>query len=75
MAVKKGIKEGILDIGRYRPTKGSKLFAALKGVIDAGIECPYDEKKVPSEERLTGTHLNKEITPLINEIKTKIIGS
>jgi len=70
----KGIKEGILDIGRYRPTTGNKLFAALKGVLDAGIECPHDDTKIPAEDRILGKHLNKEITPLVGEIKGKIIG-
>ena len=32
-----GVKEGVLDIGRKIPVKGSKVFAALKGVLDAGI--------------------------------------
>lgn len=70
----KGIKEGVLDIGRYRPTSGNKVFAALKGVLDAGIDCPHDNSKIPSEDRILGKHLNKEMTPLVNEIKIKITG-
>lgn len=70
----KGIKEGIMDIGRYRPTTGNKLFAALKGVIDAGIDCPHDDIKIPPEDRLFGKHLNKEIMPLVDKIKIKITG-
>ena len=70
----KGIKEGILDIGRYRPTAGNKLFAALKGVLDAGIESPHDDTKIPAEDRILGKHLNKEIPSLVSEIKIKIIG-
>ena len=70
----KGIKECILDIGRYRPTTGNKLFAALKGVMDAGVDCPHDGTKIPSEDRILGKHLNKEITPLVGDIKSKIIG-
>jgi len=73
-AMKKGIKEGILDIGRYQPTKGNKLFATLKGVVDAGIQCPYDEGMIPSEERILGKHLDDKIAPLTGEIKNKIIG-
>ena len=73
-AQEKGVKEGILDIGRYVPTTGSKLFAALKGVVDAGITCPHDESKIPKEERLLGNHLNKDIPPAVNDIKSKIIG-
>jgi len=73
-ALDKGLKEGILDIGRYRPTNGNKLFAALKGVVDAGVQCPYDEEMIPSEDRILGKHLDEKIAPLIGEIKTKTIG-
>ncbi len=69
-----GLTEGVLDIGRNVPTKGSKLFAALKGVTDAGIICPHDENKLPTEDRLMGKHLNNEIMPAVTEIKNKIIG-
>jgi large subunit ribosomal protein L18 len=69
-----GIKEGILDIGRYRPSTGNKMFAALKGVLDAGIECPHDDTKIPTEDRILGKHLNKEISHLVNKTKVKIIG-
>ena len=73
-AREKGVTEGILDIGRYRPTRGNKLFATLKGVIDAGIQCPYDEGILPSEDRILGKHLDDKIAPLTGEIKNKIIG-
>jgi len=70
-----GINEGVLDIGRNMPTKGSKLFAALKGVIDAGINCPHDDSIIPSEDRIMGKHLNNEIMPVVNEIKSKVVGA
>jgi len=54
----KGVKNAILDIGLINPTKGSKIFAALNGVIDAGIEVPYDEKKIV-KGRIDGTHIAK----------------
>lgn len=73
-AVDKGIKEGILDLGRCVPVTGSKVFAALKGVLDAGVECPCDDEKIPGEDRILGKHLNKEIMPVVNDIKSKIIG-
>lgn len=73
-AKEKGIEHGVLDIGLYHPTIGSTLFASLKGVLDAGIECPHDAQMLPKEERIYGVHLNKEIKPLVGDIKTKIIG-
>lgn len=73
-AIDKGIKQGILDIGRNPPTTGNKLFAAVKGVVDAGIECPHDASKVPAEDRILGKHLDKEILPAVGKIKSTIIG-
>jgi large subunit ribosomal protein L18 len=70
----KGIEEGVLDIGLYQPTVGNKLFASLKGVVDAGIQCPHDKEIIPKEDRIHGVHLNKDIKPLVGEIKSKIIG-
>ena len=68
------IKEGILDLGRQIPTSGSKNFAAVKGIIDAGVTCPHNEEKLPDETRLMGEHLDKKMSSDVNNIKTKIIG-
>lgn len=73
-AKKAGIKECVLDIGLYPPVVGSKIFASVKGVVEAGVECPCNEEKLPSEDRITGKHLDKEIMPIVNDIKNKIIG-
>ncbi len=55
-AKKAGIEEAVLDIGLIPPTKGSRLFALLNGVVDAGIEVPYDEEKL-GKERTNGSHI------------------
>jgi large subunit ribosomal protein L18 len=41
-----GVDAAILDIGMVIPTKGSKVFAVLHGVIDAGVEVPHGEEKI-----------------------------
>ena len=53
-----GIKEAILDIGLVSPTKGSKIFAVLSGVVDAGVEVPHSEEKIV-KERMKGDHIAK----------------
>ncbi|KON33346.1 MAG: hypothetical protein AC479_04985 [miscellaneous Crenarchaeota group-6 archaeon AD8-1] len=55
-AKNKGVKSAILDIGLINPSKGSKIFGALCGIIDAGIDIPHDEKKI-IKERLDGLHI------------------
>jgi large subunit ribosomal protein L18 len=55
-AKSKGVREAILDVGLISPTKGSRLFAALGGVLDAGVEVPHDEEKIV-KERAKGEHV------------------
>lgn len=73
-AKEKGISECVLDTGRHPPVTGSKIFASVKGVIDAGVDCPHNEEKIPNEDRIMGKHLDKEIETAVNGIKSKIIG-
>ena len=70
----KGISECVIDFGRHPPVTGSKIFASIKGIIDAGVECTHNEEKLPNDERIVGKHLDKEVTPAVNDIKNKIIG-
>ncbi|MEM3769993.1 MAG: 50S ribosomal protein L18 [Candidatus Bathyarchaeia archaeon] len=53
----KGIEEAVLDVGLHSPTKGARVFAALKGVLDAGLSVPYGEEKLPDEKRIQGAHI------------------
>jgi large subunit ribosomal protein L18 len=53
----KGIEEAILDIGLHAPSKGARIFAVLKGVLDAGVEVPHSEEKLPDEKRIDGEHI------------------
>ncbi len=48
----KDIKKVILDSGLIPSTKGSRIYAVVKGVADSGIEINYDEKILPSEDRI-----------------------
>ena len=59
LSLEKGIKEAVLDLGLQSALKGSKLYAVLKGVVDAGVKIPVDESVFPSEDRLNGTHITK----------------
>lgn len=56
-SIRAGIKEAIVDIGLHRPVKGAKIFAVLKGAVDAGLEIPHGEEKLPSQDRIKGKHI------------------
>jgi len=53
----KRIKRIILDTGLIPNTKGSRVYAVVKGIADSGIEIKYDDKVMPSEERIKGNHI------------------
>lgn len=49
----------IVDLGLQSVTKGSRLFAAVKGVADGGVKVPLGPENVPSMDRCMGVHLSK----------------
>ena len=57
-AVAHGVKEAVLDIGLRGPTKGSKIFAALKGLADSGLNVPHSDDRLPPMERINGSHIS-----------------
>ncbi|WP_069807560.1 50S ribosomal protein L18 [Vulcanisaeta thermophila] len=56
-ALLKGVKEAIADIGLHRPVKGARVFAVVKGAVDAGLNVPHGEDILPDEDRLVGKHI------------------
>ncbi|MBU5557829.1 MAG: 50S ribosomal protein L18 [Candidatus Aenigmatarchaeota archaeon] len=52
-----GISAAVLDIGLATSTPGSRLYAALKGVLDTGINVPHSSDMLPSEDRINGKHI------------------
>ncbi|MCC5994054.1 MAG: 50S ribosomal protein L18 [Candidatus Aenigmarchaeota archaeon] len=72
MALFKGIKEAILDIGLYTSTKGGRMYAFAKGAIDAGLSVPCSEEMFPSEDRIKGLHISEEVAKNFEEVKKNI---
>ena len=56
-AKSRGVKEAILDVGLNPPVKGSRVYAALKGAVDAGLDVPHNPEILPDESRVTGEHI------------------
>ncbi len=56
-SIASGNTEAVMDIGLQASIKGSKLYAALKGAIDAGLAMPAGEKIFPDQKRLSGVHI------------------
>jgi large subunit ribosomal protein L18 len=71
-AKKAGQDSAVLDIGLNRATPGARVFAALKGAVDGGLDIPYGEEILPSEERLKGAHIaayNKNASDIVNNVE------
>jgi len=70
-ALEKNIKKMIIDTGIIKSTKGSKIYAFVKGVIDSGVEIPHDAKVFPDNSRILGEHTknDEKIKNIINKIK------
>ena len=54
-ALRGGIKQAILYTGTRRYTQ--RIAAALKGLVDAGLDIPASPEAFPPQERLNGEHL------------------
>ena len=68
----KGVTRAVLDIGRHEPTRGGRLFAALQGLQDAGVEIPAGEGIAPSPERIRGAHIGDPIPKMFDDVKKKL---
>lgn len=74
VAKKSKSKNAILDVGLENPTKGSKIYAVLKGAVDGGVKIPHSEEALPKKERIEGKHIEgKDVSKNFQDTKEKII--
>lgn len=67
----KGLKGTvILDIGLNPSTKGSRIYAAVKGFSDSGNKINFDEKIIPAKERIEGKETG--LSEIFNKIKGEL---
>jgi large subunit ribosomal protein L18 len=67
-----GTESAVLDLGLRHPTEGGRIAAALKGLLDAGIEIPHGEGGFPGADRLNGKHLAKPLPNPLESYKLKL---
>jgi len=68
--IKKGLENPIPDFGMIRNLHKTKIYAFLKGLLDAGIKINYKEEIFPEQERIQGGSLKNKIP--FEKIKSKI---
>ena len=69
-AMGKGAKNALLYSGTRKYTQ--RMAAALKGVIDAGLEVAANSETFPPEKRIKGEHLS--VKNDVNQFKSTIDG-
>ena len=69
-AMGKGAKNALLYSGTRKYTQ--RMAAALKGVIDAGLEVAANSETFPPEKRINGEHLS--VKNDVNQFKSTIDG-
>ncbi|MFP3162684.1 MAG: 50S ribosomal protein L18 [Acidianus hospitalis] len=57
-AKKAGIESAVADIGLFTPTKGARVFYAIKGALDAGLKVPMGDIEL-DENRIKGAHISE----------------
>lgn len=57
MKCKGKVEEVIVDMGFQKSNHGSRIYAAIKGFLDAGVNVRCDESIFPAEDRITGKHI------------------
>jgi large subunit ribosomal protein L18 len=67
-----GHSEAVLDIGLAASSSGSRVFAALKGMVDAGLDIPHSEEIIPSDDRISGAHADEALAAALETTKAKI---
>ena len=65
----------IVDFGMARTSHKTKIFAFLKGLIDAGVKIECPEEAFPEQERLEGKSMKEDFSKMISDVKIKIGGS
>ena len=71
-ALGQGANYAILYTGTKKYTQ--RMAAALKGVIDAGVQVPASEETFPSEDRINGEHLTvkNEVSKMKSTIDSEV---
>ena len=65
-ALSAGHDSAILDIGLASSSPGNRIFAALKGMIDAGLDVPHGDGVLPSDDRANGAHIDDSLAAAVD---------
>lgn len=62
----------IIDLGMQRTLYKTRVYAFIKGLIDAGLEVNCKEEAFPEDERIAGANMKEDFTKTFETIKSKL---
>ena len=71
-ALSAGHDSAILDIGLAASPPGNRIFSALRGMVDAGLDVPHGEGVLPSDDRINGAHIDESLAAAVETAKNAI---
>ena len=71
-ALSAGHDSAILDIGLAASSSGNRIFSALRGMVDAGLDVPHGEGILPSDDRINGAHIDESLAAAVETAKNAI---
>ena len=74
-AIAAGHDSAILDIGLASSSPGGRVFAALRGMVDAGLDVPHGADVLPDDDRINGIHIDDSIAAAVESTKKAIEGA
>lgn len=69
-AKKAKVGKVIIDLGLQRSTKGSKLYAVVKGAVDGGLEISHSKEILPTQKQIEREDLKTKVD--VKKIKENI---
>ncbi|MCQ2357777.1 MAG: 50S ribosomal protein L18 [Methanocorpusculum sp.] len=74
-----GYEEAIADIGLQVASAGARVFAAVKGAVEAGFDVPVGEEILPDDDRCSGKTIaeydenSKDLAANVEAVKAAIM--
>ena len=62
------LTSAILDTGLIRSTKGSRIYSAVKGIVDSGFNLPHNTEVFPEDSRIE----NENVKAFFNKVKESL---
>ena len=70
--ISKKLETPVIDIGMMRNVNKNRVFAFIRGLVDAGVKIKCGEELFPDEGRIKGKNLKRDFSVMFVKIKKQI---